>query len=313
MTQESIFAGIDVAKDRLDLAIRPSGTVRTMAYDAAGISGLISELQSLEPSAIVLESTGGLELPLAGALAAASLPVVVVNPRQVRDFAKATGRLAKTDALDAQVIAHFAEAVRPAIRPLPDSDTQELHSLNARRTQVVEMLVAEKNRLGRASQAVRPRIRAHIEWLEQELKDLDRGLRDMLRRSPVWREQDDLLRSVPGVGPQLSVALLADLPELGKLGRRQIAALVGVAPMNRDSGTMRGRRTVSGGRARVRAVLYMGALVASQHKPGDPQLLPAAAGGGQDQKTGVDRLYAQAADHPQQHGEKRPALDPPRD
>ena len=267
MTQESIFAGIDVAKDRLDLAIRPSGTVRTMAYDAAGISGLISELQSLEPSAIVLESTGGLELPLAGALAAASLPVVVVNPRQVRDFAKATGRLAKTDALDAQVIAHFAEAVRPAIRPLPDSDTQELHSLNARRTQVVEMLVAEKNRLGRASQAVRPRIRAHIEWLEQELKDLDRGLRDMLRRSPVWREQDDLLRSVPGVGPQLSVALLADLPELGKLGRRQIAALVGVAPMNRDSGTMRGRRTVSGGRARVRAVLYMGALVASQHNP----------------------------------------------
>ena len=267
MTQEPIFAGIDVAKDRLDLALRPSGTVRTVAYDPAGISDLVSELQSLEPSAVVLESTGGLELPLAGALAAASLPVVVVNPRQVRDFAKATGRLAKTDALDAQVIAHFAEAVRPAIRTLPDSDTQELHSLNARRTQVVDMLVAEKNRLGRASQAVRPRIRAHIEWLEQELKDLDRGLRDMLRRSPVWREQDDLLRSVPGVGPQLSVALLADLPELGTLGRRQIAALVGVAPMNRDSGTMRGRRTVSGGRGRVRAVLYMGALVASQHNP----------------------------------------------
>ena len=267
MAQESIFAGIDVAKERLDLALRPSGTVRTVAYDAAGISGLVSELQSLEPSAVVLESTGGLELPLASALAAASLPVVVVNPRQVRDFAKATGRLAKTDALDAQVIAHFAEAVRPAIRPLPDSDTQELHSLNARRTQVVEMLVAEKNRLGRAGQAVRPRIRAHVEWLEQELKDLDRGLRDMLRRSPVWREQDDLLRSVPGVGPQLSVTLLADLPELGALGRRQIAALAGVAPMNRDSGTMRGRRTVSGGRGRVRTVLYMGALVASQHNP----------------------------------------------
>ena len=148
MTQESIFAGIDVAKERLDLALRPSGTVRTVAYDAAGISDLVSELQSLEPSAVVLESTGGLELPLAAALAAESLPVVVVKPRQVRDFAKATGRLAKTDVLDAQVIAHFAEAVRPAIRPLPDSDTQELHSLNARRTQVVEMLVAEKNRLG---------------------------------------------------------------------------------------------------------------------------------------------------------------------
>ena len=267
MTQESIYAGIDVAKDRLDLALRPSGTLRTVAYDAAGISSLVSELQSLGPSAVVLESTGGLELPLAGALAAASLPVAVVNPRQVRDFAKATGRLAKTDALDAQVIAHFAEAVRPAMRPLPDSETRELHSLNARRTQVVEMLVAEKNRLGRAGQAVRPRIRAHIEWLEQELKDLDRGLRDMLRRSPVWREQDDLLRSVPGVGPQLSVALLADLPELGALGRRQIAALAGVAPMNRDSGSMRGRRSVSGGRGRVRAVLYMGALVASQHNP----------------------------------------------
>ena len=267
MTQESIYAGIDVAQDRLDLALRPSGTVRTVAYDAAGISNLVSELQFLEPSGVVLESTGGLELPLAGALAAAGLPVAVVNPRQVRDFAKATGRLAKTGALDAQVIARFAEAVRPAIRPLPDSDTQELRSLNARRTQVVEMLVAEKNRLGRASKAVAPRIRVHIEWLEQELKDLDRGLRDLLRRSPVWREREDLLLSVPGVGPQLSVALLADLPELGALGRRQIAALVGVAPMNRDSGTMRGRRTVSGGRGRVRAVLYMGALVASQHNP----------------------------------------------
>ena len=267
MSEQSIFAGIDVSKKRLDLALRPSGTVRTLPYDPAGIGDLVSELQSLGPSAVVLESTGGLELPLAGALAAASLPVVVVNPRQVRDFAKATGRLAKTDVLDAQVLAHFAEAVRPAIRPLPDSDTQELHSLNARRAQVVEMLVAEKNRLGRADKAVAPRIRAHIQWLEQELKDLDRGLRDMLRRSPVWREQDDLLRSVPGVGPQLSVALLSDLPELGALGRREIAALVGVAPMNRDSGTMRGRRTVSGGRARVRAVLYMGALVASRHNP----------------------------------------------
>ena len=258
MTQESIFAGIGVAKDRLDLALRPSGTVRTVAYDPAGISSLVSELQSLGPSAVVLESTGGLELPLASALAAASLPVVAVNPRQVRDFAKATGRLAKTDVPDARVIAHFAEAVRPAIRPLPDSGTQELHSLNARRAQVVEMLVAEKNRLGRANPAVRPRIMAHLEWLEQELKDLERGLRDMLRRSPVWRERDDLLRSVPGVGPQLSVALLAGLPELGALNRKQVAALAGVAPMNRDSGAMRGRRTVSGGRARVRAVLCTG-------------------------------------------------------
>ena len=238
-----------------------------MAYDPDGIRDLVSELQSLEPSAVVPESTGDLELPLAGALAAASLPVAVVNPRQVRDFAKATGRLAKTDAPDARVLAHFAEAVRPEIRPLPDAGTRELRSLNARRTQVVEMPVAERNRLGRADKAVSPRIRAHVEWLEQELKDLDCGLRDMLRQSPVWRERDDLLRSVPGVGPQLSAALLADLPELGALGRRQIAALAGVAPMNRDSGAMRGRRSVSGGRGRVRAVLYMGALVASRHNP----------------------------------------------
>ena len=267
MTQESIYAGIDVSKDRLDLAIRPSGAVRTVAYDSAGIRDLVSELQSLGPSAVVLESTGGLELALAGALAAASLPVAVVNPRQVRDFAKATGRLAKTDVLDAQVLAHFAEAVGPAVRPLPDSGTRELHSLTARRTQVVEMLVAEKNRLARAGRAVAPRIRTHIQWLEQELDEMDQGLQQMLRSSPVWREQDDLLRSVPGVGPQLSVALLADLPELGILGPREIAALAGVAPMNRDSGKMRGRRTVSGGRARVRAVLYMGALVATRHNP----------------------------------------------
>ena len=267
MTQGSVYAGIDVAKDRLDMAVRPSGAACTVAYDGAGVDDLVSRLHSLEPSVVVLEATGGLELPLAGALAAASLPVVVVNPRQVRDFARATGRMAKTDALDAQVLAHFAEAVRPEIRPLADSDTQELHSLTARRTQVVEMLVAEKNRLGRASRAVVPRIQAHIQWLEQELDDLDQGLRQALQRSPVWRERDDLLRSVPGVGPQLSVSLLADLPELGTLGRRQIAALVGVAPMNRDSGTKRGRRMVSGGRARVRAVLYMGALVATRHNP----------------------------------------------
>ena len=267
MTQEAIFAGIDVAQDRLDLALRPSGTVRTVAYDTAGVGELVTELQSLEPSLVVLEATGGLELPLAGALAGASLPVVVVNPRQVRDFARATGRLAKTDVLDAQILAHFGEAVRPPVRSLADADTQELHSLTARRTQVVEMLVAEKNRLGRANRAVAPRIQAHIQWLEQELKDLDQGLQQTLRRSPVWREQDDLLRSVPGVGPQLSVALLSDLPELGTLGRRQIAALVGVAPMNRDSGTMRGRRATSGGRARIRVVLYMGALVASRHNP----------------------------------------------
>ena len=211
MNQEAIYAGIDVAKDRLDVALRPSGSAWSVVYDEAGVSSLVSKLQSVEPSAVILESTGGLELPLAGALAAASLPVVVINPRQVRDFAKATGRLAKTDALDAEVLAHFAGAVRPPVRPLPDSDTQELHSLTARRNQVVAMLVSEKNRLRWAGRAVAPRIQAYIRWLEQELDDLDQGLRETLRRSPVWREQDDLLRSVPGVGEQLSLALLAAL------------------------------------------------------------------------------------------------------
>ena len=221
---------------------------------------------------MLLEATGGLELPLVAALAAAALPVVVVNPRQVRDFAKATGTLAKTDTLDAGVLAHFADAVRPEVRPLQDAETQVLNSLTARRHQVMTMLVSEKNRLGTASgavshRAVSHRIEAHIAWLEQELSDLAKGLRQTLRRSPVWREQDDLLRTVPGVGPQLSLTLLAHLPELGTLDRKQIAALVGVAPYNRDRGTRRGKRAVWGGRSRVRAVLYRGALVASRHNP----------------------------------------------
>ena len=187
--------------------------------------------------------------------------MVVVNPWQVRDFARATGTLARTDALDAGVLAHFADAVRPDVRPLKDAETQVLNSLTARRRQVMTMLVSEKNRLGTAIGAVSPRIEAHIAWLEQELSDLDQGLPQTLRRSPVWREKDDLLRTVPGVGPQLSLTLRAHLPALGTLNRRQIAALVGVAPYNRDSGALRGKRAVWGGRSRVRAVLYMGALV----------------------------------------------------
>ena len=234
MEQELTYVGIDVAKARVDVAVRPSGDNWSIDYDETGIAGLVDRLQAMGPAAVLLEATGGLEVPLASALAAAALPVVVVNPRQVRNFAKATGRLAKTDALDAQVMT---------------------------------MLVAEKNRLSRAIPSVRPSIQAHIAWLEQELKDLDDGLRQTLRRSPVWREQDDLLRSVPGVGKQLALTLLAYLPELGTLNRKQIAALVGVAPINRDSGTMRGRRAVWGGRARVRTVLYMGALVASRCNP----------------------------------------------
>ena len=265
--QEPRFVGIDVTKAHIDAAVRPEGQVWRIPYDGAGTEDLVTQLVNMAPDTVLLEATGGLELPLVAALAAAALPVVVVNPRQVRDFAKATGRLAKTDALDAQVLAHFAEAVRPPVRPLRDADTQELNSLTTRRNQVMTMMVAERNRLGRATGAVRPRIEAHLNWLRQELDGLDQEPRDLLRRSPVWREKDDLLRSVPGVGQQVSLTLLAYLPELGTLDRRQIAALVGVAPINRDSGAVRGKRTVWGGRARVRAVLYMGALVASRYNP----------------------------------------------
>ena len=267
MEQHDIYVGIDVAKARVDVAIRPGGDRCEVSNDPAGIAALVAQMQQLNPVALVMEASGGLELPLVAALAAASLPVVVVNPRQVRDFAKATGRLAKTDSLDAAVLAHFAEAVRPPQRPLRDAETQVLSSLVARRQQVVTMLVAERNRLSSAAMAVRPSIEAHIAWLKQELDDLDQGLRRTLRQSPVWREKDDLLRSVPGIGNQISLTLLAYLPELGTLNRRQIAALVGVAPFNRDSGTLRGKRTVWGGRAKVRTALYMGAMVASRFNP----------------------------------------------
>ena len=268
MEQEVTYVGIDVAKAQVDVAIRPTNDRWEIPRDEAGIRKLVSQMKTLEPVMVLLEASGGLELPLVAALAAESVPVVVVNPRQVRDFARATGKLAKTDALDAAVLAHFAEAVRPPVRPLRDAETQVLNSMAARRHQVMTMLVSEKNRLSAATTvAVRPRIEAHIAWLERELDELDEGLRQTLRQSPVWREKDDLLRTVPGVGEQLSITLLAYLPELGTLDRRQIAALVGVAPFNRDSGTLRGKRTVWGGRARVRAALYMGALVASRFNP----------------------------------------------
>ena len=267
MGGEPRFVGIDVSKTQVDVAVRPTGKRWALPYDETGIEGLIPQIVDLGPALVLLEATGSLELPLVAALAAAALPVVVVNPRQVRDFARATGTLAKTDALDAGGLAHFADAVRPDVRPLKDAETQVLNSLTARRHQVMTMLVSEKNRLGTAIGAVSPRIEAHIAWLEQELSDLDKELRQTLRRSPVWREQDDLLRTVPGVGEQVSLTLLANLPEQGTLNSRQIAALVGVAPYNRDSGTLRGKRAVWGGRSRVRAVLYMGALVASRHNP----------------------------------------------
>ena len=267
MEGEPRFVGIDVSKAQLDVAVRPTGKRWTLPYDQTGIEGLIPQIVDLEPALVLLEATGGLELPLVAALAAAALPVVVVNPRQVRDFAKATGTLAKTDALDAGVLAHFADAVRPEVRPLKDSETQVLNSLTARRHQVMTMLVSEKNRLGTAIGAVSPRIEAHIAWLEQELSDLDKGLRQTLRRSPVWREKDDLLRTVPGVGEQISLTLLANLPELGTLNRGRSPPLWAWPPTTATVAPC-GANAPSGADAPgCGPVLYMGALVASRHNP----------------------------------------------
>lgn len=259
-----IFIGIDVSKARLDVFVRPLGSRESVANDEAGIKTLVARLHELKPALIVLEATGGFERSLTRALTSAELPVVVVNPRQVRDFAKATGQLAKTDTIDAEVLARFGEAVRPALRPLPDETALELRALIARRRQITEMIVAETNRLSGASKTVRKRIDAHVRWLEAELKRADKDLDQSIRQSPIWRENQNLLRSVPGIGPVISRTLLAKLPELGTLNRKQIAALVGVAPLNRDSGKLKGRRTIWGGRATVRAALYMGALVASR-------------------------------------------------
>jgi transposase len=262
-----MFVGIDVSKAQLDIALRPTGPGWQVPNDDGGMTLLVARLQAVDPTLIVLEATGGLELPVTLALAAAGLPVAVVNPRQTRDFAKATGQLAKTDALDARALAHFGEAIRPVPRPLPEAQAQELSALLGRRRQLVEMLTAEKNRLSAAPAGLHPRIQAHLRWLEHERRDIDTEVGRRIRTSPVWRAKDDLLQSVPGVGPVLSHTLVAPLPELGTLTRQRIAALVGVAPLNRDSGTLRGRRSVWGGRACVRATLYMGALVAVRHNP----------------------------------------------
>lgn len=267
MSTRAVFAGIDVSKAHLDVAVRPdeiewrSPNTDTGAREAAG------KLKELDPDLVVLEATGGMEIPAASALAVLGVPVVVVNPRQVRDFAKSTGRLAKTDALDARVLAHFAEAVRPEPRPLPDEQARQLSALLSRRRQISEMLTAERNRLHSADSTVRRRLKVHIRWLERELSDINNDLDDAIKASPLWRVKDDILKSVPGIGPVVSITLLSELPELGQLNRKEIAALAGVAPLNRDSGTLVGRRTVWGGRARVRAALYMAALVASRYNP----------------------------------------------
>jgi transposase len=222
MTNTPVFVGIDVSKEQLDMVLRPGG-IRTMPNNEAGFAKILADLKTVSPTLVVLEATGGLELPLTSALALAGLPVVVVNPRQVRDFAKATGQLAKTDAIDAQVLARFAEVIRPEPRPLPDEQTQALAALVTRRQQLIEMLTAEKNRLASARPAIRKNLRAHIAWLERALQQADTDLADALQQSPVWREKEELLRSVPGIGPVLTTTVLANLPELGTLTHKQIA------------------------------------------------------------------------------------------
>ena len=264
---DRVYTGIDVSGSHLDMAVFPTGEERSFANDPKGIKSLKDRLVRLDSVLVVLEATGGLELPVVGELAAAGVQVVVVNPRQVRDFARATGKLAKTDALDAQVLARFGEAVKPPIRPLPDATLRELRALTTRRHQLMKMLTAERNRLRIASQRVQPQIKDHILWLKRQIKDMDKELRNSIRSSPLWRAQESLLRSAPGVGPVVSSVLLAQLPEMGTLNRYQISALVGVAPLNRDSGSLRGKRKVWGGRAPVRAALYMAALVATRHNP----------------------------------------------
>ena len=261
------YVGIDVSKNMLDLLVRPTGTRQQHPNDVDGIAALVKQLRQLRPSLIVCEATGGWERLVVGALAAARLPIVVVNPRQVRDFAKATGRLTKTDRLDAEVIARFAEAVHPEPRALPTADAQALDELVTRRQQLIEMRTAESNRRRLATGRLRQQLDEHLAWLDRQLNDLDKELDHTLRTSSVWCEQADLLRSAKGVGPVLTATLLSALPELGHLNHKEIAALVGVAPFNRDSGLWRGKRQIWGGRGPVRAVLYMATLSAVRTNP----------------------------------------------
>jgi transposase len=264
---QAVFMGIDVSKLHLDIAVRPTNERFQTENTSEGIAQWVTQIQALRPTLVVLEATGGWEIAVTVALAAAEIAVAVVNPRQVRDFAKFLGRLAKTDKIDAVILARFAEAIQPEPRTLPDEQTQQLKAILVRRRQLIEMLVAEKNRLGLTHAMIKPHLQEHIIWLEQEVADIDQDLHQRLRNSPLWREKEDLLRSVKGIGPVTATTLLAELPELGQLNRKQIAALVGVAPFNCDSGNMHGRRVIWGGRACVRNVLYMAALSACRFNP----------------------------------------------
>jgi len=267
MSTLPVWVGLDVAKETLDVAVRPSGELWSTPNTEGGITALLARLRSLHPALVVCEATGGFERAAIAALAAAGVPVVVANPRQVRDFARSTGQLAKTDALDAGILALFAERVRPTPRPLPDDAAQLLDAVLTRRRQLLEMLTAEKNRLGFAPKPLHRGIQAHIRWLERQVDDVTKELATLIEASPVWRAKDDLLQSVPGVGPIVSYTLLGELPELGTLTHKQIAALAGVAPLARDSGTLRGKRMIWGGRTSVRTALFMAALCGRRWNP----------------------------------------------
>jgi transposase len=291
-TTARVYVGVDVSKDRLDVCLRWSEPesreeVFAVAHDEAGIDTLVSRLVVEPPVLVILEATGGFERAVVGVLAAEGLPVAVVNPRQVRDFARATGRLAKTDRIDASILARFAEAIRPAPKPLPEEEIRALQGILARRRQLVGMLTAENNRLPTATKPVAKRIAAHIRWLEKELSRTDRDLEEAIKSSPTLRQNETLLRSVPGVGPVLARTLLAEVPELGTLTHKRVAALVGVAPLNRDSGTLRGRRSIWGGRAEVRAALYMGALVAARRNPVVREFYERLLGAGKPKKVAL--------------------------
>lgn len=267
MAAVPLYVGIDVARATLVVAQRPAAAVWTLSNDDPGAAALVRRLRPLQPTVIVLEATGGYERTVVVALAAAGLPVVVANPRQVRDFARSTGALAKTDPIDAHILALFGERLHPEPRPVPDAALHALEAVVTRRRQLLDMLTAERNRLEHAPPAVRPDLLRHIHWLERRVAKLDRDLDAKIQASPLWRATDNLLQSAPGVGPTVSRTLLSSLPELGRLNHKQIAALVGLAPMARDSGRWRGRRRITGGRAPVRAALYMATLVATRHNP----------------------------------------------
>ena len=264
---DKIYAGIDVSKSTLDVALSNKAEIKSFPNQESGIKQIISYLKKQELTLTVMEATGGLEKLLAASLVEASIPVVVVNPRQVRDFAKAKGKLAKTDNIDARILVEFGSDIHPDIRPLSDKQADEIKAILVRRQQIMDMITMENNRLWPADSRVIPSIQDHLNWLKRELKDLDNDLNDKIQKSHIWREKDNLLQSVPGVGPVLSITLLGALPELGSLNRKQIAALVGVAPFNRDSGKYRGKRTTKGGRTRVRPALYMATLVATRCNP----------------------------------------------